>query len=255
MNLLQSDNSTLYSNQWTLLSNLIYSYDETELLSIARKFINEVDAVQSTITIDPTLAKEFFIQAYETSGRCLRSNGDLYSLSCDDRSAFLRSAAECVTCIGTIFCLSQSQLYNCQSFLTICKNIYGDASVDMIQHVLRYIDPDSVTIKLALSLFTFCNNISIFSPMITVKPINTFAIYHIQNTYAEVTWKYLLHKYGYYQSIQRFMQLIQFLLAATDSIYDAQNIPIHVNDVEMLIEKTELALIIDDIERIDESKN
>lgn len=252
---MQSDNSTLYPDQWTLLSNLINSYDESELISIAHQFINESNIVQSATMFDVTLAKQFFREAYETSGRCLRSNGDLCTLSSDDRSTFLRNAAESVACLGTIFCWSQSQLYNCQSFITMFKNIYGETSLDMVHHVLKYIDPDPVIVKLGISLFIFCNNISIFASMATKKPINTRRIFHIQNTYAEVTWKYLLYKYGYYESIRRFMNLIQCHLATTDTMYDAQNIQIHVNDIEILVEKTELALVLDDIEYIDENQD
>ena len=76
-------------------------------------------------------------------------------------------------------------------------------------------------------------------------------MFHIQNIYAEVTWKYLLYKYGYNQSIQRFIKLIQCLLAAINIVFDGQNIAKHLSDMQLLVEQTELTLVLDDLERID----
>jgi hypothetical protein len=250
LNLLRSDNSTLTSSQWTLLSNLIHSYDESKLVSIAQQFINENNVVQYLGTIDLTLPIEFFTTVYETSGAYLHSNGDLCTLSSDDRFTFLSSAAETVTCLGAVFSWSRSQLYNHKPFIDACIQIYGETSVIMIEHVLKFLDPDIVIAKLALSLFVFSNYISIFSSNLPTQSLNTLAIFHIQNTYAEITWKYLVYRYGHCQSIRRFMNLIQCLLAATDITYTAHSIEQHVNDIELLIEQTELALALDDIERM-----
>ncbi len=87
-----------------------------------------------------------------------------------------------------------------------------------------------------------------------MNTLNTLEIFRIQNTYVEVLWKYLVYKYGYYESVQRFMKLIQYLLAGTVAVFESQSIEKHVNDIELLVEQTELALVIDDIERIEENK-
>jgi len=65
--------------------------------------------------------------------------------------------------------------------------------------------------------------------------ISMFALSEI--TY---TWKYLLYKYGHHQAVKRFLNLILWF-----------DTPItHVNDVDSLIEQTELTLILDDIDQI-----
>ena len=138
MNLLRSDNSTLDSNQWTLLSNLVYNYDEKKLLSIAEQFMNETNVIQPLTTIDPTLPKEFFMKAYETSERYLRSNHDLCTLSSNERSDFLRNAADNVTCLGAVLSWSWSQIYNYKPFIQVFQNNYGDSPLTMIQSVLKF---------------------------------------------------------------------------------------------------------------------
>ncbi|CAF1086886.1 unnamed protein product [Rotaria sordida] len=250
LNLLQSDNSTLHTNQWTLLSNLFYNYDESKLLLIGQQLMNENNLEKSMISINSRLSKQFFMTTYETSGAYLNSNGDLRRLSSDNRNAFLRTAAENINCLGTIFSWNRSQVYKCKNFVNTCRDLYGQSSVDMIEHILKYMDSDIAIVKLALSLFTFSNNITIFSSIAMINPINTLEIFHIQNTYSEVIWKYLLYKYGFYESVQRFMTLIQCLLTATDGLYNAQYMEKHENDIELLVENLELELLLDDIEHI-----
>ncbi|CAF1171248.1 unnamed protein product [Adineta steineri] len=255
LNLLKADNSTLYSAQWALLSNLIYSYDESKLFSIAEQIINSDNTEHSITSTNSELARKFFVEVYETTEKYLRSNGDLYTLGPDDRTIFLPSAAESVTWLGAIFCWNHFQLYNCQSFMANFKNIYGDTCMNLIQNVLKFIESDTVIFKLALSIFTFCNNISLLRSITTSKTLDTLALFRIQNIYAEVTWKYLLYKYNFTQCVQRFMKIVQCFLAVTDTIYNAQNILLHVKDIETTIEKTELTLVLDDIERIDANEN
>ncbi|CAF2566542.1 unnamed protein product [Rotaria sp. Silwood2] len=250
-NLLQSDKSLLNSNQWTLLSNLIHSYDASKLLAIAQRLMNENNILQSVEMSNPILMEEFVKGAYETSGTYLRSNRDLLILSSENRSEFLRGAAEHVHCLSSIFVLNQSQLYIHQPFLNACRRLYGEQSVGMAHHVMKHIDPDVVLVKLALSLFAFSFSVLIFSPYVTMQQNNSSLIFHIQNTYAEVTWKYLIYKYGYYQAIIRFTNIIQCLLAATDTVSRSQNIEIHTNTMESLVEQTEISFILEDTESID----
>ncbi|CAF0926295.1 unnamed protein product [Rotaria sordida] len=118
----------------------------------------------------------------------------------------------------------------------------------MAHHVMKHINPDVALMKLALSLFAFSDSVLIFSPYVTIKSNNSSLIFHIQNTYAEVTWKYLVYKYGYYQAIIRFNNLIQCLLAAIDTVSRSQNVQIHTNDMESLLEQTEISLVLVDID-------
>ncbi len=212
---------------------------------IAQQLINKDDFI---------LAKEFLMKIYEISGRYIRLNSDIRTLSLDDRSAFLRNIAENVQCLNTAISWNQSQIYNSQSFINIHIDFYGQNSPIMIQRILKFIDPDIIINKLTLSLFAFSNHISIFTSSMTIKSLNTLAIYEIQNIYAEITWKYLVYKYGYSQSIQRFNNFIQCLLAATVTVFDAQNIEKHVNQITTLVEQIELSFVLDDIEGIDENK-
>jgi hypothetical protein len=200
---------------------------------------------------DLILAKKFFLKINEISEIYIRSNSHFCKLSSDDRLVYLRNITENVQCLTTAISWHQSKIYNSQSFLNRYIELYGQNSVNMIQQIVKFIDPDIIINKLILSLFAFSNHLSIFISSMNIKSFNTLAIFHIQNIYTEITWKYLIDKYSYTQSIQRFNNLIQCLLAATTSISDRQNIEQHANEITSLVEQTGLTIILDDLERID----
>lgn len=214
---------------------------------MAQQFIGGSEGAHSLIAIDEILSKRFLMQIYETSGEYLRSNRGLRTLSTDDRSAFLRNMAENVTCFGMALICKYSQLYNYEPFLPIAEQFYGNTPLSIIQSMFKLMDPDITIAKLALSLFAFSNHTSTFSSQRIIRPINSLAMAHIQDVYAEVTWKYLLHQYGYYQSIERLNRLIQCLLAATTTVSNAQNTEDHLKDIQLLVEQTELLFVVDDM--------
>lgn len=241
LNLLQSDNSLLNFDQWTLLSNLTYVYDERKLISIAQQFMKQTSA-------DSSLPITFFLSTYEITGYYLQTNRHLSILSTENRSNFLRVCADNVTCLGTAFSWYWSQLYNYKPFIDIFKYFYGNEPIYDIQNVLKYIDSDIIVAKLTISIFAFSNTLSICSQTKSNSFLNTLTIFSIENIYVEILWKYLLYRYGYYHSIQRFINIIQTLLAASQILRNAQRIGKHLNDIDALIEQTEISLLINEFE-------
>ncbi|CAF1546878.1 unnamed protein product [Rotaria sp. Silwood1] len=253
LNLLLSDTSLMTNSQWNVLSNLIHNYDESKLLITCQRLINEDEYNKSLKPINEASITEFFSLLFETIDVCLRSNGDLCSLSSDDRSILLRTGSDCLICLGGAFILYLSQLEKCRSFLDVINNKYGKHSVALTLHSIKYMDPDIVVMKMALLLFVFSKNLCLFSSQLSKENINTSAIFLIQNKYAEITWRYLIYRYGYYDAVIRFMNLIQCLLAVIQTMYHLQTVQSHVEDVILLAENTELKLILDDIDQINQT--
>ncbi|CAF1092741.1 unnamed protein product [Adineta ricciae] len=246
-NLLQPDSSPLYSVQWTVLSSLIYCYNESKLLSLARQISTESAVAQASTM----LSTQLFSEVYQVAENYLRSNRNYAQLSYDDRAGFLRMAAESTTWFGLIFIWKQCQLSNCPSFVADFQNCYGQNALNLVEHVVKYMETDVVIFKLGLSLFTFCNNLLLVPSTMVVKPASMLTIFRIQNDNVEVTWKYLLFKYGLQLSVRRFLNLIKCFLSTIETMYEAQSIPVHVNAVEAVVERVELAFILDDIGCID----
>jgi hypothetical protein len=67
-----------------------------------------------------------------------------------------------------------------QSSVNDTANLCGEIAVAIIQRTIKFIDPDAVIVKLAISLCAFSNSISVYSPNFTVKPTNTIAIFEMK---------------------------------------------------------------------------
>ncbi|CAF3443179.1 unnamed protein product [Rotaria socialis] len=79
---------------------------------------------------------------------------------------------------------------------------------------------------------------------------NPIHILEIQNKYAEVAWKYLLYRYCYRESVKRFLNLIIWLTSINILLAHARTLVLHVNDIDCVIEQTELTFILDDVDEI-----
>jgi hypothetical protein len=194
-----------------------------------------------------TLIQEWIRCCYETTGIYLRLNDDLIQLTTDDRSIILRSAVENVSCMINALVIQNYPLCSLDAFTNTMISLYGKDAVDIHQSGMKFMDSDMIIIKLALSLFAFSE---ITFSYISTNLTNSLNILKIQNQYAEITWKYLLYKYGHYQAVQRFLNLICWLEVTVRYIPYVQNISLHVNDVNLLVEEIELKLLLDDVDRI-----
>ena len=245
MNLLQSDQSLFSTSEWALFSNLIHIYQETKLLAVGQQLVALGNSMESTPLIYEQRVFHFLSSIYRTSGEYLQANGDLCRLSSHDRSIMLRSAADRITCIGAILAIHQCRLFDFDMFSKVIYTTYGERTVELHLHAAKFIDTDLVLIKLALSLFAVSESTSFYSPSSSSSTMftDTRAILRIQNKYAEVTWKYLLHRHGYCQAVKTFLNVTRWFLAISACMFHIQTLVKHNNDLDSLVENTELALL------------
>ena len=247
LNLLDHDNSALDNSQWILLSNLIHNYQHSELFLITETIKRENDSLK---IVSQSAIHNLLRSAYETAGNSLRANVDIAQLPSDDRPILLHTAATNVTCAGGQLIYYHSQLLNYESFDKHLHQIYGKKATDCNRWATAFTEPDIILCKLSISLLALSTNTRLFCPNLEGEYRNVNQILDIQDKYAEITWKYLVYKYGYKESIKRYVHIIEWLLALTVFMQYAHTTDAHVNDVESLIEHTEMSLILDDVDRI-----
>ena len=238
-------------SQWTLLSNLLQNYQEGKLFSITQTIKYENDSLRF---LNPSSVQNLLRSFYETAGNSLQFNADIAHLESDDRSILLHTAANNVACIGGIMTLFHSQLIHYELLWKYLENIYGKIAMHYNRWSALFTEPDMILCKLSIALFAFSTNTRMLCRNVQGEYQNVKRILSIQDKYAEVTWKYLLYKYGYEESIKRYVHVIRWFLALTVFIPYAHGTDSHTNDVELLVEETEMALILDDVDRIFEDK-
>ena len=239
-------------SQWILLSNLVHTYQDTELFSLSEIIKSESDSLKM---INQFTWENFLKCFYVTAGNSLRSNVDIIHLESDDRSILLHTAANNVTCVGAMMIFYHSQLINCELLWKYLGESYEKSTMDYNRWSAQFVDPDMILCKLSIALFALSTNTRILCRNVQGEYRNLHQILSIQDRYAELTWKYLLYKYGYKESIKRYVHMIKWFLALTVYMQYAHRVDTHVTNVESLIEETELALILDDAEEIVEEKS
>lgn len=253
MNLVAVDTlASLTDSQWALLATLVHGYDERPLITLARRLIGEQEDPQSPRPLDEGSIKEFFTLFFNTTEVCLCSNKHLRELSSNDRSTLIRTGADSFISLGFVFILYQSELIRCSPLVDALTRRYGHEIVSMILHSTRFVDTDVVITKLARPLLMFSKNIFIFPSRTSTDHLSAISILQIQHVYAEVIWKYLLHKYSQLEAVRRFVQLTQCLLAVTTTMSHLRSVQAHLDDIESVAENAELQFVLDDIEDLRE---
>ncbi|UJR17932.1 hypothetical protein I4U23_004831 [Adineta vaga] len=249
-NLLETDQSLLDSNQWMLLSNLVHAYEESEIFSISQHLFDAHTLHEFSSPMCQLIEDDFIILNYEATGRYLRLNNDLSKLSFNDRSVVYHDAAHKLCCIGSGFAIHSYHLLDLNTFSNSMAIRYGQCAVDLQRQAMNFIDPDIILVKLGFSLFTFTENFYNYFSNDSIGATHPIEIFQLQSKYADVTWKYLLYKYGYYQSVRRFLNLISWLMASTVFVFHAQTNIEHVNEIDLLVEKLELKLFLDEVDQL-----
>ena len=252
LNLLDHDNSALDNSQWILLSNLIHNYQHSELFLITETIKRENDSLK---TLNPSTVQSLLRSFYETAGNSLQSNVNIAHLESDDRSILLHTAATNVTCIGAMMIFYHSRLTHYPLFWKYLEDIYGKITMNYHRWSTQFTEPDMILCKLSITLFALSTNTRIVCRNVEGEYQNVKQILSIQDKYAEITWKYLLYKYGYKESIKRYVHIIEWFLALTVFMQYAHGTDAHVNDIESLIEQMEMAFILDDVDRMVEGED
>ncbi|CAF4189863.1 unnamed protein product, partial [Adineta steineri] len=242
------------TSQWTLLSNLYNTFDESQVSLLSKCLVDTHNSLQPINVTYQRLIEKFLVCNYEATGRYLRLNDDICKLSFNDRFILLRNAADNVSCMTSMFIKHHFGLFNLDSFLKIITAMYGNGAVSFTRWTMKFVNQDIVIFKLALSLFALSKITYLYSPNIPVDSTNSSTLFHIQNKYAEVTWKYLNYRYGWYDAVKHFQSIIYCLMACTMLMVPVQSVSTHVDNVDSLVELTEVTLILDDVEEIIETK-
>ncbi|CAF1453109.1 unnamed protein product [Adineta steineri] len=254
LNSLKPDHSLLTSSQWTLLSNLYNSFDESQLSFLGKSLADTHNSLQPVNVTYQRLVENYLLSLYETTGRYLRLNDDICKLSFSDRSILLHNAANNVSCMASTFIPHHFNLFSLDSFFKIISTMFDDRALSLTLWTMKFINPDIIIFKLALSLFALSKTTYVYSPDISIDSTDSSTIFHIQNKYAEVTWKYLNYRYGWYEAVKHFHSIIYWLMALTMLMCDVQTFSRHVDSIDSLVELTELTFILDDVEKIIDTK-
>lgn len=204
----------------------------------------------SSFLINENSVKQYMNEYYEVAGLFLRLNNDINQILYDDRSILLHTAADNLTCLSGLFNFYHLNLNRNHLIWNCLNNIYGNITMKYHRWATSFAEADLIIFKLFFALFSFSTNSRIFHQNISYEYTNIKQILDIENKYVQLIWKYLNYKYGYQRTITKFISIIQWFLAVTVFMSYAHSAQTHRNDIESLIQQTELTFLLDDIEKI-----
>ncbi|UJR24087.1 hypothetical protein I4U23_027054 [Adineta vaga] len=243
LNLLDNDQSLLTNEQWILLTNLIHSYDERNIVLAGKEFLNELDRSHPKLRFRMSSKRilEICGLIYKQTEPFIRSNRDFNSLSNYDRSIVLRGAVDNVSCLAGSFILWQSGLILDSAICKALENAFGSTAFNLTLLQIPLLDQDIYTMKLILCLFAFCTiNCTLYDEKCCLTYLEDYrTVLLIENCYAEILWKYLSYKYSFHQAVRRFTQLIQSLIVTITIRTNLQTISNHTDAVDSLVQKLE----------------
>ena len=211
MDLLQTDRSTLSFDQWNHISNLIHCFDEHGALTIVQRYSSE----QNSLPIKCRHKPESIAQLYRTllnKTQLFQKNGDCLLLSSQDRSTLIQTIVKHTAGFGAATVLRQMKLYDDPIFSTNNMVLFGSDVMANAKRISDYRDEDLTFIKLIIAVLSFSTiNTTVFTNTIPINWIDIKTIIHIQDTYIELSWKYMVYKYSYEDAVRRFVRLLRCL--------------------------------------------
>ena len=219
----------------------MHSYDEHSALPVARDFMNELDRkpakIRFKIRVEDVMRLCTFF--YGQTEPFIRSNQDFALLPVNDRSIVLHSAIDSVSCLGSGFLVRQSGLITNSAFCQGLENSFGSIPYNFTLKTISLLDDDGDIVKLTLSIIAFCTSTcTIFEKETSLSYVKDYrALLRIQNTYAEIMWKYLVYRYTYPQAVVRFTRIVQCLIVALTVKTHLQSVKNHTDAIDSLIEK------------------
>ncbi|CAF1232777.1 unnamed protein product [Rotaria sordida] len=243
LNLLQSDQSMLTIDQWNLLSNLSHCYDEHSGLSIGEHFMLEQNALPLKLRFKKEQIKKLIQISLDKCQSLYKNNRDFLSLSIDDRSVLLHSTFTHTAHLSANFIIYKTQLLNYPTYINIVEMLTHPGLVSATKPIADQLYFDMIIMKLFLVILSFSTTrYTVYSNTPPVNLSNIKEILRIQDTYIEITWRYLLYKYNFERSVICLSDLIRCFCAIHEAIVKVHDIPWPAETISSIVQQTEETL-------------
>ncbi|UJR08996.1 hypothetical protein I4U23_013246 [Adineta vaga] len=243
LNLLRADRSTLTYEQWTLLSNIIHCHDEYSRFSIGEQFLQQQNKLPIKIRFKIETTKEFFKSCASGAQLLFENIQDFVSLSSQDRSLLLRNTMKHIGGLTACIIFQTSKLFDNPAFCNTGETVYGVDTFNSKYSAIYY-DSNEIFMKLILTILIFSTPEYVRytdTPCHNLQDAKT--IYHIQEKYIELAWKYLLYKYDHDQAVRCFSNFIRCYLLLNKAVVAAVDLQHYKDLIDSLVKQTEQSLV------------
>ncbi|CAF3771454.1 unnamed protein product [Rotaria magnacalcarata] len=211
LSLLQNDRSTLTTNEWTLLSNILHAFDEENALTRIQCSLDALSALPPKLRSKPIELMKFVRQLYLGVGPLIVRSLYFHSLLTNDRQ-LLKHNLYMIGMMNELFLSRELGLIGNASIVNRLAQLYEPKyMIEMCRNIARY-DHNGSLIKILLFVIGFSCNCSIvkYNGEQSYSIISSLIdLVRIQTIYVTLVRKYLVYLYGFHAAILRFCRLVK----------------------------------------------
>lgn len=239
MNLLQHDASTLTVDQWNLLSYLSNCYDDQGGLKLGEQFMNEQLKLPIKARYKCTAMMNYFIASMKVCQSLYENNKDFLLVSTEDRFILLTTTIQHTASLSANFIYYLIGLLDNPAFYHTIELIAHPNVVPAAKRLSDRLRMDIIAMKLLLVIISFSTiNYTTYSNTCQKNLSNIKQVLDIQNTYIELTWRYLSYKSGYKQAITYISDFVRCLFAVTNSLNRTDDVQFFKDTIGSIVEQT-----------------
>ena len=248
LNLLRQDQSTLTSEEWTLLSNIIHAYDTSNIIPQTRALFQQQGALPPKLRAKPSTTFHIIKYFYSFIQPLLERSPLFHQLPIDARRSLIRNNTEMFGAFSCTFILREINALGNASFVSGCSAAYGFEVMNRANRFLDRMEQNGSLVKIMLFICAFygsCSIVRFNGVQSSTTASDHLTLSHIQNMLVTMLWKYLTYQYGPIHAIRCFSSLVTFLLDLIKYI-DQRSTAEHLKMVDVLIQESTRLLVIED---------
>ncbi|CAF3482076.1 unnamed protein product [Rotaria sp. Silwood1] len=212
-----NDPSSINKYEWTLLSNVIHAHDTFSTIPQIRRTIENLSVPLSfNMSYNVSDVLEIIILMYTSMKSFISSSPDFRILTINEQCSLFERNLHGIVALYSAHYFRTTGIIDTPKCLQAFSIVYGSEMMRQAKHINQQLDPDSTVIKLMLIVLAFSSNCFVVvnkeKPLLDSLLNGTFRLFGSQNVYIELLWKYLIYRYGYYESVIRFSRLIGLVL-------------------------------------------
>ncbi|CAF2218258.1 unnamed protein product, partial [Rotaria magnacalcarata] len=203
--------SILNSSELIVISNVVHAFDTFSPITQVRRTINLITTSTSNLSFDLPQSLQM-IQSF------ISSTPDFKVLTTSEQWSLFRRNMLGLLSIGGMYFMRESGIFDKPEHEMAILPLYGNDIVQQVKAMSGQFQCDPTIVKLILVVLAFSSNCFTKENRRNLHKdsllLGTFRLFGSQNVYVELTWKYLIHRYGYEESVKNFSSLIKHLLDA-----------------------------------------
>jgi hypothetical protein len=234
-----------------MISNVLHAFETYSPIPEIRRAIESVNTSASISQYDVPQSLKMISTFSNSLQLFISSTPDFQILTTAEQWSLFQRNMFGLLSIGAIYLMREAGIFNKPENEMTVLPLYGSELLQKAKIISTQLDCDPTVIKLTLVALAFSSNSFIKHNRGQMDRdsllLGTYRLFGSQNVYVELIWKYLIHRYNFNESVQRFSILIKRLLDTLKfSIEIYENNQIFQSFIDDTVEQVEQSPIINE---------